>query len=392
MRRAVIISMGRYPNGDAAAVRHHALARLLTESGYEVTLLGYGEYNGGRLDTYDGIRFASLRARGKSVISKVYSRLTHGGRVVKFIKKHIGTPDLMLVDYVRPHAFSLIEKYARRTGCAIYHDSCEWYSPEEFSNGARNRGYKYVNKVNTRIIRSPWRAVSISTYLDAHFKSVGVESVRIPVIMDVENMPFNADKRQGERTVFVYAGSPGKKDLLSRIFEGFAALCDEDKARLELHIIGVSREALVSVCGVAEEHIAALEGNLFIHGRLPREEAVEWVRRADFTVLLREAEARYAKAGFPTKVVESLASATPVVTNLTSDLALYLRDGENSIIAGGAAPSALTEALSRAVRLTRDEVRALSEGARGCALAAFDYRAYTGLFKYEENDNSKEQK
>ena len=32
------------------------------------------------------------------------------------------------------------------------------------------------------------------------------------------------------------------------------------------------------------------------------------------------------KAGFPTKFVESISAGTPVITNLTSDLAYYMRD------------------------------------------------------------------
>ena len=54
-----------------------------------------------------------------------------------------------------------------------------------------------------------------------------------------------------------------------------------------------------------------------------------------FDVLLRYSDLRYTKAGFPTKVVESLASATPVITNITSDLEMYLKDGENSVISEG---------------------------------------------------------
>ena len=37
-------------------------------------------------------------------------------------------------------------------------------------------------------------------------------------------------------------------------------------------------------------------------------------------------------AGFPTKVVESLALGTPVITNLTSDLGFCVFDGRNGVI------------------------------------------------------------
>jgi hypothetical protein len=70
-------------------------------------------------------------------------------------------------------------------------------------------------------------------------------------------------------------------------------------------------------------------------GRIPRPQVLEELSKADFTVLMRSEEQRYAKAGFPTKFVESLATATPVIANSTSDLGMYLKDGENGYVVKG---------------------------------------------------------
>ena len=187
-------------------------------------------------------------------------------------------------------------------------------------------------------------------------------------------LPDNNDKR-----IFVYAGSPGKKDFLSEMIKGFAKVVEELCDKFEFHIIGATEGAAIDVGGTSPEDIRRLGDHLVFHGRVSREEAIEWVRRADFTVLLRNSDLRYTKAGFPTKVVESLASATPVITNITSDLGMYLNDGANAVVSAGYTADDLAEAIRRAMRFTYDERLEMSRGARECAENNFDYRGYVGL-------------
>jgi glycosyltransferase involved in cell wall biosynthesis len=380
MKTALVMLMTRYPDGDAGAVRGHAIAKLLSECGYDVTVIGYGDPTDGQILSYDGIKYTSLRLGGGSVTKKIMSRLTHGVRLVKYIKRNFPRVDLMVVDYMRVKTLRRIEGLARKYGAELYHDSCEWFSAEEFKNGERNSQYKYVNRLNTSVISPPWRVISISSYLDEHFRSRGVKGVRIPVILDVMNMEYALPEKRG-KTIFVYAGSPGRKDFLSEMVRGFATLGADLINRLELHIIGISREGLINVCGADENDIGALGSSLIVHGRLKRSETVEWVRRADFTVLLRSSELRYTKAGFPTKVVESLASATPVITNLTSDLGEHLIDGVNSIVSAGFDSIAFSDALRRAMALDYEGRTEMACCARKCAEESFDYRVYKKLFE-----------
>ena len=116
---------------------------------------------------------------------------------------------------------------------------------------------------------------------------------------------------------------------------------------------------------------------LQIYGRVSRKEVIEKMSIADFVVLPRNAELRYAKAGFPSKVVEALSNATPILCNLSSDLGEYLIDGENAILAKDHEPDSLAEAIYRAMQLTGDDKRRMSECARDTAEKFFDYRKYS---------------
>ena len=100
------------------------------------------------------------------------------------------------------------------------------------------------------------------------------------------------------------------------------------------------------------------------------------MEEADFALLIRDASLRYAKAGFPSKVVEALANATPMLCNLSSDLDEYLVDGYNAILAKDHTPEELAVALRRALLLSPQEKNQMSVQALKTAKDRFDYHEY----------------
>jgi len=64
------------------------------------------------------------------------------------------------------------------------------------------------------------------------------------------------------------------------------------------------------------------------HGFVDNEKVLEFVHKADFMVLIRNSTLQ-SNAGFPTKVSESINCGTPVITTMTSDIALYLTEGKH---------------------------------------------------------------
>jgi glycosyltransferase involved in cell wall biosynthesis len=97
-------------------------------------------------------------------------------------------------------------------------------------------------------------------------------------------------------------------------------------------------------------------------------------------LLIRDENLRYAKAGFPTKIVESLACGTPPLCNYSSDLELYLEDKKNSIIANGHTSRDVYEAVKKALLITNENDRSLMrENSRKLALSSFDYSVYKDI-------------
>lgn len=376
---ALIITGNKYPNGDPGAVRQHSMAKLFEEAGYRPFIIGYGESTGKKVLSYDGIDYISLRPSSENKAVRIISRIMFGRRTIGFIKKKITVPKVIMVVDALPDAFRKIERYAKKHNCILIHDSVEWYSPEEFKNGSNSISYRLKEYTNKKAIRKPWRVISISRYLDEYFKSQGLKSVRIPVVVGVDTIEYSV-KTENEKTIFVYAGSPGRKDCIKEMLEGYSQTEKEMLEKSEFHIIGVDREGLINQCGVSEACVKKLGASLVLHGRLPREQTVGWVKKADFTVLVRNSEMRYAKAGFPTKVVESLSSGTPVICNLSSDLELYLKNNENSVLIKDNSPISIADALSRAIQIDCTEREKMRKAARKTAEECFDYRVYREVF------------
>ena len=75
MKRALFITTDKYPNGDAGAVRVHALAKILQLIGYEVTVVGLGPTTNFQFQKEDGVAFISFRSSSNTIVSKIKDRL-----------------------------------------------------------------------------------------------------------------------------------------------------------------------------------------------------------------------------------------------------------------------------------------------------------------------------
>ena len=374
MKKVLLITTDKYPNGDAGAVRHYSFAKLYKELGYEVTVVGLGNCTNYQLVTSDGISYISLRSAQNTLTARVKNYVGFKSRLKRFLSNY-GNCEYIHVVSIPVNALFFIKKYAKKHNIKLIHDSVEWYSPEQFKNGRFSIPYIIKNKYNTKWIDKQFSVIAISSFLEKHFKSRGINTVRIPVIMNVSEMP--CEKRTAEdKTVFLYAGSPGKKDYLAEIIKGFSLLPQELLIRVELQLLGINKEQLATLCGVEESAVEYMGNSLVCLGRVPREEVMNRLSAADFTVLLRSETQRYAKAGFPTKAVESLSTATPIITNLTSDLGLYLKDGYNSIIVSDCLPIAFSKAVEKATTLTASEKKQMYSNARKTAEEHFDYKLY----------------
>jgi len=364
--KILFIVVNKYPNGDAGSIRQHEFASILKANGYDVTILSLNQSVNIYPEKYEGITYLAFKGRYYECKKQIREYLSS-----------CENPDILFLNTIPLPAFRYVKRYALKNKITLVHDAVEWHSFDQYSltdiYGLITGLYRN-SMINRFIIDKHFKVISISNYLDSYFKNSGINSLRIPVIMNVNKISYrkqNFDKRLH----ITYAGSPKGKDYLGNIISAIELLSEDERQKLEFTLLGVNEIQLSEITKRTMEQIRKL-GCINALGRVTRNDVLKKLENTDFTILIRSEKARYAKAGFPTKVVESLASATPVILNLTSDLGLYLQDGYDSLTVASEEPEDIVVALRRALALSAEKKKNMCLNARKTAEENFNLINY----------------
>lgn len=373
-KRLLLITSTIYPDNTAMYVRHHTLAKLFQEIGWEVLVLSRGKDNGREVMIWDNVPYFSVSGKRQNKVEKL---LDFEYRMLRYTREYLQKEhfDAVLLTGASTRILNYLKKYAQKHAILLLHDSVEWYSPEQFVKGERAREYRKKEYWMRKGISKEFRVIAISSFLQEYFAKLGNKVIRIPAIMDMQDIDCQKHQKE-ERCIIMYAGSPGRKDYLKQIVEGCSMLSKTELEKLELRLIGIKKEQLSEKCGVSPDAISEMGKSINCMGRIPRECVLENLQEADFTILLRPVEARYAKAGFPTKVTESLASATPVICNITSDLGMYIKDMENGVIVDKCSAEAVKTSVERVLKLDFATRQIMSQNARKTAEEKLHYVSF----------------
>lgn len=383
----IIVSFNKFPNGDAGAVREHTFGKLLSSIGHNVFFVGMGSDPYRIKNQYFGFEYISLRLGRSGIINRLRNYFGYAGRLKNFLKEYHASSkiDVIWVVDIPLNALINVKSFAKEYNIRLIHDSVEWYSQEQFDLGKLAPAYILKNLYNRYFIDNQFKVIAISRFLQKHFDSREIQTVRIPVILDMEEIKCNKTCNF-ENLILLYAGSPGKKDYLKEIIEGISMLNDSELSQIELRVLGITLEQIKALAGIQQSCLERLKENLKVLGRVPRATVLKNLEEADFTVLLRSPVQRYAKAGFPTKVVESLATATPVILNITSDLGDYIKDMQEGLIVKDCSATAVADTIKQALSLDNGQKQIMRQNARKCAEQNFDYRKYIEIMNIVINE------
>ena len=367
------------PNGGAAARRMLGIAATLRGAGYEV-LFGSGQMSSDKapeVGDFGGIPVHSLNERLYETYPTWIKHLFYimmGRKTRAWLDSLDPKPHIVILYSGYLPYFLNLSGWCRRRGVPLIFDAVEWYDKESMPGGIFGL-YRWNFEIAMR-----WNAVkngriiAISSYLERYFLNRGCRTIRIPPTLDVESLPAPELLHHSDGMHLVYSGVPCRKDCLNEILEAVLNLRKEGLP-IRITVAGPSlseAQSYPAICALGSVELPA--GIKFI-GLVSHAESMELVRRADFTVLMRRMD-REAAAGFPTKVVESLALGTPVITNLTSDLGNYLQDGVNAMVFSEHSVEALATTIRKAFNLSANQHQAMRLAAYQCARDNFDYRNY----------------
>jgi hypothetical protein len=168
--------------------------------------------------------------------------------------------------------------------------------------------------------------IAISSFLENYYHSRGCNTLLMPPLYDYgETSKFTF--KQDASITLSYTGSPGAKDNLNEVVESVLDYNSRNEtAPINFEIAGINEEQLLAYPVFVKAKIYQVPQAFKAHGNVPMEQAKAITAMADFSILFRN-DSKVSKAGFPTKVVESLSVGTPILLNISSDLASYLSSG-----------------------------------------------------------------
>lgn len=211
------------------------------------------------------------------------------------------------------------------------------------------------------------RIFVITRALKNFFAGKGVPQDRITIVnMIVDDSRFDGLVKNCDARLITYCGSLSNnaKDGIDRLIKAFAIISrSHPEARLQLiGRIPARKEEQGNLDLIRQ---LSLEDKVILPGFVRPEDMAGKLKNSTVLVLPRP-ESTQAEYGFPTKLGEYLSSGNPVVASAVGEIPLFLKDGENAVLARPGDENDLAEKI---IRLLDNPGGAAEIGLRGAACA-----------------------
>ncbi len=345
MKKVVFASFAKFPRGDSNAIHFVNIGTIFLNLGYEVHFVGFGneDFND-EFGEYHSLKTVKSK---NNIVAKVLNHLNMEKKVAVFLMKKFADADVIIFsDCLNKKWFRKIADFYSKVNpkSKLIISMTEEYEKDEFDkmDYFAKRGLKRNQYLNNDFNDKRFRFICISKFLEAKFKNRGFKTIYLPFTFS-NSFIGTICQKEHDCINFIYTGSPNNKDRLLLILKAFSLI--EQKG------------FCLSVVGVDEKWIKDRDNDTFqkikhfttFFGRKEYEFVRSVYETADFSLLLRDPNKTFTKAGCPTKIVESLFFGVPPITNLTGDLKDFLIDMDNSIIVKDCSAESFAFSVERAL-------------------------------------------
>lgn len=123
-----------------------------------------------------------------------------------------------------------------------------------------------------------------------------------------------------------------------------------------------------------------LHNNIIFLGRISQDLVPAYYKKADFMVLFREPN-RKNMAGFPTKIAESITAGVPILTNPTSDIDKYIKNGVNGYILNSYDNDSIVSCIENSIlKLKEEELQCMKKNTIESS-KSFEWQSYKTMFR-----------
>lgn len=375
-----------FPYGNASGSRVLANGYLLESLGYNVIFIGVDnslEDNSNLKSTqsqYDNFTYYNLpypkSAKGWVLFKKRFEEVA--GILENYSLHSVisyGSPTLSIF-------CGLLRKWSHKKKIFFIVDVVDWMGA-----GIGSIAYRVIKFLDNDY-QKRWlnkRAdgvICISSYLSRFYQKKGKKTVIIPPLVDrkrFDNLKFDFDPELPVK--LVYIGRPfltdgrkvkehAYKDRLDVVIDALSSVREEN---FVFNIYGLNKDEYLSTITKHTTILKKLKSKIIFHGFIENEDAIREIAKSDFTILFRHKN-KMNTAGFPTKFTESMSCGTPIITTETSDLNIYLKEGENGFFVNIDHEKMLHKKLRKILTMRKEEILVMKEYCR--STSNFDFKKF----------------
>ncbi|HUQ67127.1 MAG TPA: glycosyltransferase [Flavitalea sp.] len=333
----IVIGRLNYPSGSAPSNRVHLYCKALKEAkGFPFVINLHSTFTQPQtfnyLDRYEGVPFYYCQ---KTPLRKS-----------KFIPRNISKIEGLISSFI------VIRRLCRKYNMKVLFFSTSVFNEVTFFIFLKLMNIPIIKECNEAplFVRQEKKSIGIDRFflklktkmygeiivisdnLNKYYSEIFPKSniYQIPILVDMERFSNLRNTRSDDNKEITYVGyMGGNKDGLGNLIEAMSIISQKaNNARLNL--VGSAPEKDILRLKSRIEALALRDVVHFLGSKTP-DEIPLILANADLLVLARPNN-NQAKAGFPTKLGEYLASAKPVVITRTGEIPKYLVDNRSAYL------------------------------------------------------------
>lgn len=372
--------------GSASCTHVRNRARFFNNIGYEVYGLSECPKNEcDKVEDTDFIKYVYMKplhgkgkVRGAGWIADQFLGIHTYNEIIRALK--FISPDIIILYELNSIVVEeRIRAYCERHNVRLIIEVTEWMEVENRKEIA-TRGIVWQKDIQKRYIdKRCGNIIAISEFLYEHYRNQGCNVIRLPPLVydfaDKDQVFRDRDAVKLRQVKLVFAGTTDFKDYLEPMLKAIRKI-NNNEIKIIFDVVGPSPDAIESML----ECSSPTQYGINCYGRLSHENTLSIVRKADFSVLMRENK-RYAKAGVSTKFVEAMSLAVPSICTAVGGTDAFVTDGVDGVLIKDNSVHEVLDKLMQIVNMDSSKILQMKLNALNTAKQVFSEGQYYNVAK-----------
>lgn len=372
--------------GSASCTHVRNRARFFNNIGYEVYGLSECPKNEcDKVEDTDFLKYVYMKpfhgkgkVRGAGWIADQFLGIHTYNEIIRALK--FISPDIIILYELNSIVVEeRIRAYCKKHNIRLIIEVTEWMEVENRKEIA-TRGIVWQKDIQKRYIdKRCGNIIAISEFLYEHYRNQGCNVIKLPPLVydfaDKDQIFRDRDVVKLHQVKLVFAGTTDFKDYLEPMLKAIRKI-NNNEIKIIFDVVGPSPDAIESML----ECSSPTQYGINCYGRLSHENTLSIVRKADFSVLMRENK-RYAKAGVSTKFVEAMSLAVPSICTAVGGTDAFVRDGVDGILIKDNSVHEVLDKLVQIVNMDSSKILQMKLNALNTAKQVFSEGQYYNVAK-----------